>query len=214
MYDLTAAHRNDRQQTPIRNLSEINQLFAQPGAGQVVATVIHEATHQIAFNCGVQQRLSDIPVWLNEGMAMYFETPDLRSKKGWRGMGEINLNRFARFRKYLQKRPDDSILSLIANADRMQGRSKDAQYQSPMSLLDAYSEAWAITYYLITYHEEAFIDYLKFLSQKKPGQAESDAKKIEDFENFFGKIELLDKKFVQRMQKEIKRNARNLSKQP
>jgi hypothetical protein len=209
-YDLTANPQTQGRSSPFRNMSEINQLLSQPMAGKLVATVIHEATHQIAFNCGIQQRLSDIPVWLNEGMAMYFETPDLRSKKGWRGMGQINMDRLAQFRNYLQRRPDDSLYSLIASANRMQGRSEDARFQGKQGILDAYSEAWALTYFLLTYQQESFVDYLKFLGEKKPGRAESEEQKIEDFEKFFGNLEMLDKQFVQRMQKEIKRNARNL----
>ena len=50
----------------------------------VTVTVIHEATHQIAFNCGLHTRYADNPLWLTEGMALYFETPDLRSRSGWR----------------------------------------------------------------------------------------------------------------------------------
>ena len=208
-YDLTANSRTSGRASKSRNISEINRLLSQPQAGQLVATVIHEATHQIAFNCGIQQRLSDIPVWLNEGMAMYFETPDLRSKKGWRGMGEINMNRFVQFRNYLQRRPGDSLYSMIANGKRMQGRSEDKRFGGQQGILDAYSEAWALTYFLLTYQQDDFIKYLKFLSEKKPGRAESEEQKIEDFENFFGDLESLDKKFIQRMQKEIKRNARN-----
>ena len=208
-YDLTANPQTSGRASKSRNISEINRLLSQPQAGQLVATVIHEATHQIAFNCGIQQRLSDIPIWLNEGMAMYFETPDLRSKKGWRGMGEINMNRFVQFRNYLQRRPGDSLYSMIANGKRMQGRSEDKRFGGQQGILDAYSEAWAVTYFLLTYQQDDFIKYLKFLSEKKPGRAESEEQKIEDFEKFFGDLESLDKKFTQRMQKEIKRNARN-----
>ena len=208
-YDLTANAQTSGRASKSRNISEINRLLSQPQAGQLVATVIHEATHQIAFNCGIQQRLSDIPIWLNEGMAMYFETPDLRSKKGWRGMGEINMNRLVQFRNYLQRRPGDSLYSMIANGKRMQGRSEDKRFGGQQGILDAYSEAWAVTYFLLTYQQDDFIKYLKFLSEKKPGRAESEEQKIEDFEKFFGDLESLDKKFTQRMQKEIKRNARN-----
>ena len=208
-YDLTANPQTSGRASKSRNISEINRLLSQPQAGQLVATVIHEATHQIAFNCGIQQRLSDIPIWLNEGMAMYFETPDLRSKKGWRGMGEINMNRLVQFRNYLQRRPGDSLYSMIANGKRMQGRSEDKRFGGQQGILDAYSEAWAVTYFLLTYQQDDFIKYLKFLSEKKPGRAESEEQKIEDFEKFFGDLESLDKKFTQRMQKEIKRNARN-----
>ena len=207
-YDLTANPKSVARSTTSRNISEINRLLSQPQAGQLVATVIHEATHQIAFNCGIQQRLSDVPIWLHEGMAMFFETPDLRSKKGWRGMGDINLNRLQQFQNYLQRRPDDSLYTLIANGNRVQGRSEDPRFQGNRGALDAYSEAWALTYFLITYEQDAFVNYLKFMSEKKPGRAESEPQKIEDFESFFGDLKSLDQAFVERMQREIKRNAR------
>src|SRR5690349_23883131 len=41
-----------------------------------VATVVHEAVHQLAFNTGLQVRYADNPMWVSEGLAMYFETPD------------------------------------------------------------------------------------------------------------------------------------------
>ncbi|MEC7501681.1 MAG: DUF1570 domain-containing protein [Planctomycetota bacterium] len=207
-YDLTANPRTAVRTSKSQDASEINRLLSLPQAGQLVATVIHEATHQIAFNCGIQQRLSDIPIWLNEGMAMFFETPDLRSKKGWRGMGEINLNRLQQFQNYLQRRPDDSLYTLIVNGNRMQGRSEDQRFQGQKGMLDAYSEAWALTYYLLTYRQDAFVKYLMFTSEKKPGRSDSEARKIEDFEKFFGDLQSLDQAFLERMQREIKRNAR------
>ncbi|MDG2207213.1 MAG: DUF1570 domain-containing protein [Pirellulales bacterium] len=209
MHDLTAASRGSERS--IQKPAEINELLLQPMAGQLVATVIHEATHQLSFNCNVQQRFSDIDVWLNEGLAMYFETPDLRSKKGWRGMGDINTERLARFSNYLKHRPADSLYSLIASGDRMQGRSEDQRFDHEEAILDAYSEAWALTYYLLTYEQKTFVEYLKFLGEKKPGITESSERKIEDFEKFFGDLEEVDRQFVKRMQKEIKRNAKKWS---
>ena len=60
-----------------------------------VSTIVHEATHQIAFNSGLHQRLSDCPKWFSEGVAMYCETPDLKSSEGWAGIGAVNRNRLA-----------------------------------------------------------------------------------------------------------------------
>ena len=37
-----------------------------------VSTIVHEATHQLAFNCGLQTRYADNPMWLSEGLAMFF----------------------------------------------------------------------------------------------------------------------------------------------
>ena len=93
----------------------------------------------------------------------------------------------------------------------MQGRSEDQRFGQQAAILDAYSEAWALTYYLLTFEQKTFVEYLKFLGEKKPGINESSERKIENFEKFFGNLEEVDRQFVKRMQKEIKRNAKKLS---
>ena len=85
------------------SMREINQMLSQPAAVPLVATIVHEATHQIAFNCGLQNRFADIPLWLCEGMAVYFEAPDLTSTRGWRGIGRINYPRLATFQDNLSQ---------------------------------------------------------------------------------------------------------------
>ena len=42
---------------------------------QNAAVLIHEATHQMAFNTGVHSRYCPPPKWLAEGLAMLFEAP-------------------------------------------------------------------------------------------------------------------------------------------
>ena len=88
MYDLAGVAVN----RPGRSvgLSHINQFLASPNAPGAVSTIVHEATHQIAFNSGLHQRLSDCPKWFSEGIAMYCETPDLGRGKGWAGIGAVN----------------------------------------------------------------------------------------------------------------------------
>ncbi|MBI2478555.1 MAG: DUF1570 domain-containing protein, partial [Planctomycetia bacterium] len=141
MYDLTGsdAGAGGRESTA----AHINQLLMRPGAERTVATVIHEATHQIAFNCGLQTRYADIPLWVSEGVAIYFETPDLRSSKGWRNIGGVNQVRLQEFGRYLRNRPSDSLVTLISNDDR---------FRDPRTASDAYAEAWSLNYFLIRKH--------------------------------------------------------------
>ena len=47
--------------TAAARCDEINQMLSQPAATPLVATVVHEATHQIAFNCGMQTTLRRYP---------------------------------------------------------------------------------------------------------------------------------------------------------
>jgi hypothetical protein len=201
MYDLTGAQNPERSGERLGSRAEISRTLSQPEAGRLVATIIHEATHQLAFNCGVQKRLADIPIWLNEGMAMYFETPDLRSSSGWRGIGSVNRTRLFQFRGYCRARPADSLITLIADSRRIQGKSSDPRFQGPEATLDAYSEAWGLTYYLLKHRQKNFVNYLKFLSLKPAGQTESPEQRIEDFETYFGKLDVLDREFMRQMKR-------------
>ncbi|MFM8893241.1 MAG: DUF1570 domain-containing protein, partial [Planctomycetia bacterium] len=52
------------------------EILGSPEAAGMVSTLVHEATHQMAFNGGLHRRLAPVPLWLSEGVATYFETPD------------------------------------------------------------------------------------------------------------------------------------------
>ncbi len=143
-----------------------------------VATVVHEATHQIAFNCGLHTRYADNPLWLTEGMAMYFETPDLRSRNGWRTVGKVNRRRLKRFRESVRsRRRNDSLETLLSGAERF-GNSETS--------LDAYAEAWALTYFLIKTRRKQYIEYLRRLSKKPVLIWDDPQKRVEEFQAVFG----------------------------
>ncbi|MDH3719721.1 MAG: DUF1570 domain-containing protein, partial [Planctomycetota bacterium] len=178
---------------------EINRVLSRPEAASLVATIIHEATHQIAFNCGMQTRLADIPIWVSEGIAMYFETPDLKSSRGWRGLGAVNRNRLEQFRGYLKSRPGDSIKVLLSDDRRIQGRSEDGRFQGRQAVLDAYAEAWCLAYYLIKHHPDEFVKYMQLLAEKQPLMADTAEQRIADFERFFGNLTGLDQRFLRQM---------------
>ena len=112
MYDLTGAESLRGPGNRRGSQREITQMLSQRAAVPLVATIVHEATHQIAFNCGLQTRLSDIPLWQCEGMAVYFEAPDLTSSRGWRGIGRVNYPRLETFRRNLPNWRRDSLVSL------------------------------------------------------------------------------------------------------
>ena len=43
----------------------------------MVATIIHEATHQLAANTGLMPRKVRRPTWAAEGLATYFESAEI-----------------------------------------------------------------------------------------------------------------------------------------
>lgn len=199
MYDLTGVQETLNPGRRTRSSAEINHMLSQPEAGSLVATIVHEATHQIAFNCGLQTRLADIPIWLSEGVAMYFETPDLRSSSGWRGIGEVNRNRLQQFRGYLRSRPKDSLEQLLVSDRRIQGRSEDKRFQGRPALLNAYAEAWSLTYYLLKYKPKEFIEYMKMLGAKSPLIEYSPEQRRAEFEAYFGSLPTVDNDLIKRL---------------
>jgi hypothetical protein len=191
MYDLSGVE-NGGPRTRGGTMAQINQILSQPQATQMVSTVVHEATHQIAFNCGLHTRLSDCPLWFSEGIAVFFETPDLKSAKGWGAIGGINYPRLDRFQEYLRRRGTDSLDTLISTDKRLRDMKQG---------LDAYAEAWALTYFLIHQKPKEYVAYLKLLSEKKPLITDTPEKRLEEFEKIFGNRRRLDEEFVRYMNK-------------
>lgn len=171
---------------PARSAEEIEQRLGN--ALYNVATMIHEATHQVAFNCGLHTRMADNPLWLTEGMATFFETPDLRSKTGWKTAGQVNRARLQRFKEFLPKRSaGDSLETLVRNDDRLVN-AETAE--------DAYAESWALTYFLIRKREPAYVKYLTHISGKQPLEPATAELRLKEFQEAFGDLAKLEAEFV------------------
>jgi len=192
MYDLTGADRLPVRGRRPRSAAHINVILSQPKASRTVATIVHEATHQLAFNSGLQLRLADIPMWLSEGIATYFETPDLRSARGWRTVGKVNRYHLTQFRHNLRTREDDSLIKLIQD---------DKKFRGTEGVREAYSESWALNYFLIRNYREQYLEYLKFLSQKEPNQYNTPDERIAEFRRFFGDLNSLNDEFLRSMRR-------------
>ena len=191
MYDLSgmsgARRAGDRRNTQ----KQINAILSRPGAEWTVATIIHEATHQIAFNTGLHARYADIPLWVSEGIAVYFETPDLSGSRGWRTVDTVNPIRLRAFRKYLTDRPGQSLRWLIQD---------DKRFRDPRTAGAAYAEAWALNYYLLRHHRKEYLAYLRRLSKKKPLEPTDPQKRLAEFREFLGNdLKSLDVKFIRFM---------------
>lgn len=172
------------------SMKEINQMLSQPAAVPLVATIVHEATHQIAFNCGLQARYAEIPLWLCEGMAVYFEAPDLDRSSGWRGIGRVNYPRLSTFQRNLPNWDEDTLENLI---------SSDARFRDPRTAVDAYADAWALNYFLIKYRPKEYTEYLRMLSAKRPLVASDTDERLADFREHFGDLKKLQQDFLRQM---------------
>lgn len=177
-YDMTGVDGVVPRGTRIASPAVIQQILSQPQAERTVATIIHEAVHQLAYNSGLQVRLADNPLWLSEGIAMFFETPDANNPKGWGAIGKVNPHNMRLFAQYVPQRPADSLLTLISQDQRLRSSETSSQ---------AYPESWALTYYLMILKNKQFVAYLKELAEQPPLAGESsERERIELFKKHFG----------------------------
>lgn len=186
MYDLTES--DDPLVRRGSNGERINAILSRPEAFGLVATIVHEATHQVSYNVGLQQRLADYPMWVNEGLAAFFETPDLRSRTGWRGIGQSNPLRLPQLKKLVSVRNAGALSATLVDDDR---------FHNGETVLDAYAESWGLVYYLARVHRDEFAAYLRDLQQLSPLVETTDEEREALFKKHFGDdLEGLDREFV------------------
>lgn len=191
MYDLTGMQSLRREDTRRGSAHDITFMLSQPEAAPLVATIVHEATHQIAFNCGLQTRYVDNPVWLAEGLAMFCETPDLLSNRSWSGIGRVNYDRWNLYRNNANNDKVQPLQSLIVNDDR---------FRNSRTAVDAYAEAWAWTYFLATWHTDEFVAYMKEIAAKPLLTSDNKKGRLADFTKHFGNdFAALEEEFYRRM---------------
>ncbi|MAT14389.1 MAG: hypothetical protein CMJ46_03875 [Planctomyces sp.] len=138
---------------------------------ELANTIIHEGTHQVAFNMNLHSRLGDNPRWVVEGLAMVFESPGIRTAS--RVTEEtLNRERFLWFGDYSSRRRPDNALANFVVSDNL--------FNS--SALDAYSEAWALSYYLLETRPRQYVDYLKLVSTHSNGRRYTPEERLTDFQ--------------------------------
>ena len=183
MYDLTRNFlAGDIEDRPL------NEILSRRDAIPMVATIIHEATHQLMHNRGLQTRMTDRPLWISEGLALFFEAPNLENKNGWLRPGLVHYDRLAMFRNFLNTaRQPNSIESLIGTDARFHGENS----------LQAYAESWALVHFLVRKSPKKMAAYLKDTASR-PVCVEVDApQRIAEFKKYFGdNLEKLDRQFL------------------
>ena len=139
-------------------------------------TVIHEATHQVAFNTGLHRRLGSNPKWLVEGLATVFENSGIRNA-GTTASNRINPERFVWFGSYKQQRRKPKSLASVITSD--------ALFEA--NALDAYSEGWALSFYLMETRSRDYSKYLSAVARRDQFSEYTPQQKLADFQAAFGK---------------------------
>lgn len=156
------------------------------------ATMVHEATHQTAFNSGIHSRTAIQPKWIVEGLATMFEAPGVWNSTVYRRASDrINRGRFDWFQDYAAKsRPSGSLKRLI-ESDQIFGSRADV----------AYGESWAFCFYLVETEPRRFSQYLAKVAARPAGSSYPADERIADFEAIFGSDwSMLEARFLRYVQ--------------
>lgn len=165
------------------NTSNRVALYDRAATGQSTAddvdeTVIHEATHQVAFNTGIHSRIGQNPQWVVEGLATLFEADGVRVREFAADISDrINPERLDWFHKYRRLRRPSGSLEAFIRDDTLFKRAP----------LDAYSQAWALTFYLVESRPVEFARYLKAIAARDPLTRYDADSRLNDFRDAFGK---------------------------
>ncbi|MDO5579943.1 MAG: DUF1570 domain-containing protein [Planctomycetia bacterium] len=178
LYDLSEVESEiPEKKKSSRSFQKVDAILSRPQAAFNVATIVHEATHQISFNRGMFLRPGPFSLWLSEGVSMYFEVPDSNSSRGWSHRGVSDKPNFYRLKIFRNSRAAhirEPIQNLIKEIDYM----KDVQY--------SYAASWALFFFLNEKAPKKLVKYMEFLNKKPPFTVYSPEERLADFEKFFG----------------------------
>jgi len=154
-------------------------------------TIVHEAVHQTASNCGVHSRVFATPVWVAEGLATTFEADGINNYFAHPEFNDrINWDRLKSLRRlYASGRADGRLGSLVTG---------DALFKSDPET--AYALSWALTFYLSQQQPKNYVAYLAAMQRDEAFSAASGGMRMKYFESAFGSPEKMEgsiKAFVQ-----------------
>lgn len=155
--------------------SRLAEIAPDLAVKQSISTIAHEGVHQILHNIGVQQRLSDWPMWISEGLPEYFAPTQVDKGVRWKGVGLMNDLRQYSLQQML-KQPGAVQTPGALVEQTVRAKDLDA---------DGYALSWALVHYLARQQQANFFAYLREVSKMQPLEDEP-ADNLVLFKKHFG----------------------------
>lgn len=141
-----------------------------------ITVVSHEVIHQLAGNTGLFPRQVEIPRWVHEGLATYFESPP---DAAWAGIGAVSEQRLTAYRALEGDRAHSNIDFIVADQvfdfARMNG-----------TVLNGYGQAWAMTHFLMENHLKELVIFYHMLGDMPPNVTLNPSLLTDMFNQVFG----------------------------
>ncbi len=151
-----------------------------------VDTIVHEATHQSAFNTGLHTRFAPNPRWISEGLATMFEAPGVQNSMYFsKQKDRINHGRLENLRTMYEKDfvTEKMIASMVGSDDIFR-----------VNPAGAYALAWGLTFYLAEREPEKYAAFLRADGLREDFHTYEGRERLVNFIRKFGKISHLHPK--------------------
>jgi hypothetical protein len=154
------------------------------------STIIHEATHQTAYNTGIHRRFTGTPKWVSEGLATMFEAPGVWNAQYDRTQADrINQGWLHAFKDFATRWKPGGVLNQVAS---------DRLFQSNET--DAYALSWALSFYLCETQPRLYGEYLAKTAEREMLTDYTAEERVADFQDVFGnEAKMFEIKFLRYM---------------
>jgi hypothetical protein len=140
-------------------------------------TIIHEATHQSAFNTGVHSRFGPVVRWASEGLAMLFEAPGINNSMYHSSQADrINRDRLRELKAFYRKGKVKGAMSKLVLSNDL--------FRSDPHL--AYAVSWGMTFYLSQAMPAKYHRYLRNDGERNDFSNYTRKQRAQDFASAFG----------------------------
>lgn len=133
-------------------------------------TPLHEAIHQLTYNCRMVPRYAPVPRWFAEGIATGFE-----ANRGQIRIGPAKVS--SRYARLAVEAQNVTWQRLVA---------EDNIFGSDFLLDDAYGHAWGLHWLLVTKYSSEYAEYVKLLAKKRPLAEDTEQQREAEFIRCFG----------------------------
>ena len=140
-------------------------------------TVVHEATHQTAFNRGIHARFGGTARWVTEGLACMFEAEGVHNSFiHTKQADRVNLGRMTALMLMIKSGKAKGTLERIVRDDRI--------FETSPQLAYAYS--WGLTFFLAETEPKKYLKFLTDDAKREIYSNYSRTDRIQQFSKAFG----------------------------
>lgn len=159
-------------------LFEVGGGTSDPDWTETERTIVHEAVHQLAYNTGVHERLSDNAQWVVEGLATMFEERGVFDARAASRALESRIN----------SQQLAVLKNVLADPSALESHMTDLVESNDLFKRDAptaYAVSWGMTYYLAERMSNQYGDYTQRMARLPKLQKYEAAQRRLDFQRAF-----------------------------